>query len=90
MKASHKKIYIAIRAEQIKEFHDKNNGHLLNKPYPIERAMETAESQLNYDLSNGGKLRVTLEELLTESNEYCMEKFNKKTTQFAKETILKQ
>ena len=31
MTDSHKKIYIAIRAEQIKDFHDKNNGHLLNK-----------------------------------------------------------
>jgi len=87
MTDSHKKIYISIRAEQIKEFHDKNNGHLFNKPYPIERAMETAESQLNYDLSNGGKLRITLEELLLDSNEDCLETFKHNTIKLAKETV---
>jgi hypothetical protein len=87
MTDSHKKIYISIRAEQIKEFHDKNNGHLLNKPYPIERAMETAESQLNYDLSNGGKLRITLEELLLDNNEDCIETFNHNTIKLAKQTV---
>jgi len=87
MTDSHKKIYIAIRAEQIKDFHDKNNGHLLNKPYPIERAMETAERQLNYDLSNGGKLRITLEELLLDTNEDCIETFNHNTIKLAKQTV---
>jgi hypothetical protein len=87
MTDSHKKIYISIRAEQIKEFHDKNNGHLLNKPYPIERAMETAESQLNYDLSNGGKLRITLEELLLDTNEDCLETFKHNTIKLAKQTV---
>jgi hypothetical protein len=87
MTSSHKKIYISIRAEQIKEFHDKNNGHLLNKPYPIERAMETAERQLNYDLSNSGKLRVTLDELLLDSNEDCLKTFNYNTIKLAKQII---
>ena len=87
MTDSHKKIYISIRAEQIKEFYDKNNGHLLIKPYPIERAMETAESQLNYDLSNGGKLRITLEELLLDTNEDCLETFKHNTIKLAKQTV---
>ncbi|MBK7362666.1 MAG: hypothetical protein IPJ01_10260 [Micavibrio sp.] len=41
MNKSERNIYINIRAEQIKEFQDKNNGHLFTKPYSIEMAKES-------------------------------------------------
>jgi len=83
MNKAERNIYINIRAEQIKEFQDKNNGHLFIKPYSIELARETAERQLDYDLSKG-KLRISLEELLLNNNETCMETFNNKTLELAK------
>jgi hypothetical protein len=83
MNKAERNIYINIRAEQIKEFQDKNNGHLFIKPYSIELATETAERQLDYDLSKG-KLRISLEELLLNNNETCMETFNNKTLELAK------
>jgi len=80
MTKSERNIYINIRAEQIKEFQDKYNGHLFNKPYSIEMAKETAERQLDYDLSRGkGKLRISLEELLLNDNEICIQTFRDRT-----------
>lgn len=86
MTDSHKKIYVSIRAEQIKDFQDKTNGHVFVNPYPIETAIEIAERQLSQDLSNGA-LRVSLDDLLLESNEYCMSKFNNNTIELAKVTV---
>lgn len=83
MNKSERNIYINIRAEQIKEFQDKNNGHLFTKPYSIEMAKEIAERQLNYDLSKC-KLRISLDELLLNDNETCIETFNNKTLELAK------
>lgn len=77
-------IYIGIRAEQIKEFQDKNNGHLFTKPYSIEMAREIAERQLNYDLSKG-LLRISLEELLLNDNDTCIAIHHSKTLELAKQ-----
>jgi hypothetical protein len=79
-------IYINIRAEQIKHFHDTRNGHLFNKPYCIEKAKEIAKNQLENDLERG-KLRISLEDLLLEDNETCILIVNNETIKFAKELV---
>ena len=71
MKKSDQLLYIAIRAEQIKYHQDKENGHLFNKPYSLETANEIARVQLENDLSKN-KLRISLEQLLTLSNDECI------------------
>jgi len=83
MTKSQRNIYINIRAEQIKEFQDKTNGHLFTKPYSIDMAKEIAERQLNYDLSKG-LLRITLDELLLNDNDTCIAIHHSKTLQLAK------
>ncbi len=65
-----KKIYLDIRAEQIKEYQDRENGHLFLKPYSIDLARKIAENQLNND-QEAGKLRISLEELLLFNNDAC-------------------
>lgn len=67
-----RKVYLDIRAEQIKHFQDTRNGHLFINPYSIEKAREIAENQLNCDLQNG-KLRISIQELLLDDNETCIE-----------------
>ena len=82
-----KEIYINIRAEQIKHFQDTRNGHLFTKPYSIELAKQVAENQLNCDLERG-ELRITLEELLLNSNdETCISMIRSKQVEIAKKTI---
>jgi len=81
MNQSEQNIYTNIRAEQIKHFQDKRNGHLMTKPYPIEEAKKIAEHQLKFDLKNG-KLRVTLEELLTYDNDTCLIILNNRNKEF--------
>ena len=83
MTKSQKNIYIGIRAEQIKEFQDKNNGHLFKQPYSIETAKQIAEQQLENDLERGN-FRITIEELLLCDNETCIETVNNKTIELAK------
>ena len=67
-----KQIYIKQRAIQIKRFQDTRNGHLLTKPYDIEKAIQIAKNQLETDLKKGG-LRITLDELLTFDDETCIQ-----------------
>jgi len=83
MKTTDRKIYIGIRAEQIKEFQDTHNGHLFTKPYSIDLAKEIAERQLDYDLSKG-ELRISLEELLLNDNDTCMVIHRSNTIEMAK------
>lgn len=72
MTKSEKSIYLKIRAENIKHFQDKHNGHLFVSEYSIEKALAIAENQLNHDLKNG-KLRITLEELLLNNDDDCIQ-----------------
>ena len=80
---TNRNIYIGIRAEQIKEYQDTNNGHLFIKPYSIDLAKEIAERQLDYDLSHG-TLRISLEELLLNDNDTCMAIHHCNTIELAK------
>lgn len=73
MTNNEKKIWIKIRAEHIKHWHD--NG--LNKgkfwdDMPMEEAIEKATNQLESDLRSNN-LRISLEELLTLSDDECIE-----------------
>jgi hypothetical protein len=72
MTKEQKEIYLNIRAEQIKYFQDTRNGHLFNTPYSLEHARIVAEQQLQIDLSRG-MLRISLDELLMNDNEACLE-----------------
>lgn len=73
MTKKEKQIWIKIRAEHIKIWHDKiSNGGKLKEGYSMEYALESAENQLEADLKNNN-LRISLEELLTLSDEECIE-----------------
>ena len=65
-----RQFYITVRAEQIKEFQDRENGHLFKEPYPLEKATAIAAHQLDCDIVKG-KLRVPLEDLLLRDNDDC-------------------
>lgn len=80
---SERKIYLDIRAEQIKEFQDRENGHLFLKPYSIELARSIAQQQLDSDIEYG-KLRISLQDLLLLNNETCIENFQYNTIKRAK------
>jgi len=83
MTPSQKNIYIAIRAEQIKYFQDTRNGHNMKRPYCIEHAKLIATKQLESDLS-GGLIRISIEELLLETNEECIARIDKNIIEKAK------
>jgi hypothetical protein len=83
MTEKEKEIYLNIRAEQIKHFHDTRNGHLLKEPYSLDRARAIAENQLTYDLYQG-ELRLTLDELLLNDNETCIFIAQQRQIEFAK------
>lgn len=70
--STERKIYLDIRAEQIKEFQDRENGHLFIKPYSIDLARKIAENQLNNDLE-AGNLRISLDDLLLLNNNTCID-----------------
>lgn len=70
MKDKEKEIYLNIRAEQIAEFQNKQNGDKFKEPYPLDLAKQKAEMELKGDLQEN-KLRITLEELLLFDNETC-------------------
>jgi hypothetical protein len=72
MTKEQKEIYINIRAEQIKYFQDKYNGHNMKNPFDFEKAKEVAKFQLESDL-NINFLRLTLDELLLNDNDTCIE-----------------
>lgn len=72
MTKEQKEIYVNIRAEQIKYFQDKYNGHNMKKPFDLEKAKEVARFQLENDL-NVNFLRLTLDELLLNDNDTCIE-----------------
>ncbi len=88
MKKAHRIIYLGIRAEQIKERQDKENGHLYTKPYAIELAMEIASNQLEFDLKRK-QLRISLDQLLLLTNEECNAIIDQSAIDRAKEHINK-
>ena len=83
---SQKKFYIDVRAEQIKEFQDRENGHLFKQPYSLEAAKAIAAHQLDCDIVKG-KLRVPLEDLLFQDNDTCREIAANNICLIAKESI---
>ena len=72
MTEQNKKVWIALRAEILKNFHDTNNAGAFEKGYPLSEAIRIAASQLEADLSFG-KLRLTLEDMLLNTVEDCQE-----------------
>ena len=82
-----KKIYISIRAEQIKERQDRVNGHLFKSPYPLSKALEIATNQLNHDLAFG-ELRISLEDLLRLQDQECIEIVEQSSIDRAKVLLL--
>lgn len=86
LKLNEKEIYLRIRAEQIKERQDRENGHLMLSPYPLEKAREIAEVQLETDLE-AGKLRISLDDLLLLSDEVCVSIVEQETCRRAQKLL---
>lgn len=84
MNKKEKELYIRIRAEQIKDFQDRHNGHLMKEPYSMELAKEIAETQLNEDLYNN-RLRISLEELLLNTDSDCIDIIQNRQIEYAKQ-----
>ena len=72
MKEENKKVWIALRAEILKNFHDTNNPDVFENGYPLSEAVRIATSQLEADLSFGA-LRLTFEDMLLKSVDECQE-----------------
>jgi len=71
MTPKNKKVYVVLRAEILKHFHDTNNAGAFNEDgYPINEAIKIAKSQLEADLKFG-ELRLTFEDMLLNSVEQC-------------------
>jgi len=71
MTEKEKQIYISIRAEVIKHWHDtRNKGKFTNDGFCIKQAMKLAERDLITD-RNSGFMRITLDELLLNDLEEC-------------------
>lgn len=86
MTKEQKEIYINIRAEQIKYFQDKYNGHNMKNPFDFEKAKESAKFQLESDL-NINFLRLTLDELLLNDNDTCIEIAQSRVNEKIKDVI---
>jgi hypothetical protein len=69
---AHKSLWIKLRAEIIKHFQDSRNPNLFINGYCVIKATERAAKQLEFDLKRGD-LRLTLEEMLLNTLEECVE-----------------
>lgn len=72
MTPEHKSLWIKLRAEIIKHFQDTRNPNLFVGGFSIEKATERAKNQLEFDLIYG-ELRITLEEMLLNTPEECVD-----------------
>ena len=84
MSETEKKIYINIRAEVIKHFHDtRNAGKFKGEGFCINHALKLAEKELNADIK-AGYMRITLDELLLNSLEDCCQLIQQRNQKFVK------
>ena len=84
MKDSEKQIYIKIRAEVIKYWHDtRNAGKFNGDGFCIKHATKLAEKELSADLQ-AGYMRITLDELLLNTLEECCQIIQRRNQTFVK------
>jgi hypothetical protein len=85
MKENEKQIYIKIRAEVIKHFHDtRNAGKFKGEDgFCIKHAMKLEEKELSADIKTG-YMRITLDELLLNSLEDCFQLIQERNKTFVK------
>ena len=88
MKPEHQKIYIQLKAEIIKLWHDINNKGMFIDGYCPKLATKKAESDLKYSLVSGW-WDLTIDEMLLLSPEECClireERIKEKVLRFVKE-----
>lgn len=84
MTYSERKIYIQIRAEVIKHWHDtRNAGKFTGDGFCINHAKKLAEKELSADLQ-AGYFRITIDELLLLSLEECCTLIQSRNQKFVK------
>ena len=87
MNSKEKEIYITIRAEVIKHWHDtRNNGKFTNGGFCFKQALKLAERDLKSDIQTGF-MRITLDELLLNSLDDCCTIIENRSKSFVKVLI---
>lgn len=86
MKEEHHPIWIKLRAEVIKHFHDKFNEGKFTCGFNMLYAIKIAESELKNSLIDGDFL-ITIDELLLYSLDECLEIVTHRQSEFIKKII---
>lgn len=86
MNNEHNKVWIKLRAEIIKHFHDTENFNLFKGKFPIDVAEKIAECELNESLETGWFI-LSIEEMLTLSEKDCIALASKRLLEQIKKAI---
>jgi len=88
MPAREQKVWIELRAKLIQQWHEIHNPGKFIGGFKYESAVKIAENQLEYDLLKG-ELRITLEEMLLQTDSDCLHQLEQVNKDKIKELLAK-